>query len=95
MDGSPTLAGNTHTHEYTNLLTTLVDRNTHTHTDRGGGGGGEQGQNAPTRHDEVVHHLGDQMHRVVDKHHVLITVDKVHHRLSGVAVGSGVGEREG
>lgn len=51
---------------------------------RGRGGSGEQGQNASAGHDEVVHHLGDEVDTVVDKHNILAAVHKVQNRLCGV-----------
>lgn len=65
--------------------------NTQIHTSQGThsgrGGSREQRQNAPTGHDEVVHHLGDEVYTVVDKHHVLTVVHKVQNSLCRVAEG--------
>lgn len=55
-----------------------------TQTHRGGGGSGQQRQNASTRHDQVVHHLGDEVDAVVNKHDILTAVHKVQNRLGGV-----------
>lgn len=53
-------------------------------THRRRGGSREQGQNASTGHDEVIHHLGDEVYAVVDKHNVLAAVHKVQNGLCGV-----------
>lgn len=54
-------------------------------THRGRGGSRQQRQNASAGHDEVVHHLGDEVDAVVDKHDVLAAVHKVQNGLCGVA----------
>lgn len=54
-------------------------------THRGRCGGREQRQNASAGHDEVVHHLGDEVDAVMDKHDVLAAVHKVQNSLCGVA----------
>lgn len=54
-------------------------------TYRGGGGGGEQRQDAAASHDQVVHHLRDEVHAVVNKHHIVAAVHKIQDRLGGVA----------
>lgn len=62
-------------------------------THSGGGGSREQRQNASTSHDEVVHHLGDEVYTVVDKHHVLTVVHKVQNCLCRVAEGQRTEEK--
>lgn len=54
-------------------------------THRGRGGRREKRQNASAGHDEVVHHLGDEVDAVMDKHDVLAAVYKVQNSLCGVA----------
>lgn len=44
-----------------------------------GSGGRQQGQDASTGYDDVVHHLRDEVDGVVDKDDVLVAVHKVHH----------------
>lgn len=54
-------------------------------TYRRGGGSRQERQDASTGDDDVVHHLWDEVDRVVDEDDVLIAVHKIHHRLGGVA----------
>lgn len=60
---------------------------THTHTNRRGGGCRQQRKDSSTGHDEVVHHLRNEMDGVVHKYHILTAVHKVHNCLSRMTVG--------
>lgn len=44
-----------------------------------GGGSRQERQDASTGNDDVVHHLRNEVDRVVDEDDVLIAVHKIHH----------------
>ena len=54
-------------------------------TYRRGGGGRQKRQDASTGDNDVVHHLGNEVDRVVDKDDVLVAVHKIHHWFGRVA----------
>lgn len=54
-------------------------------TYRRGSGSRQERQDAPAGDDDVVHHLRNEVDRVVDEDDVLIAVHKIHYRLGGVA----------
>lgn len=54
-------------------------------TYRRGGGSRQERQDTSTGDDDVVHHLRNEVDRVVDKDDVLVAVHKIHNRLGGVA----------
>lgn len=49
-------------------------------------GSRKQWQDTTTGHDHVVHHLRDEVDRVVHKHHIVTAIHKVHHSLCRMAV---------
>ncbi len=48
-------------------------------TYRGGGGSRQERQDASTGDDDVVHHLRNEVDRVVDEDDILVAVHKIHH----------------
>lgn len=49
-------------------------------------GSRKQWQDTTTGHDHVVHHLRDEVDRVVHKHHIVTAIHKVHHSFCRMAV---------